>query len=68
MDPFHKRLKRIQGEPLEEDVDYTLPTLEWDVPIEPDEDYLKLLEDLETKGIPIPKRMYAQAAGMSLGL
>jgi len=60
MDPFHKRLKHVQGELLDEDVvDYLLPAVEWDVPLEPEESRKQLLEKLETVGIPIPKRFSA---------
>lgn len=47
------------------DADLLLPSVEWDKPLEPqaDLDYWDLLERLEQKGIPIPKRRWAQAAG-----
>lgn len=47
------------------DSDLIIPTVEWDKPLEPqaDLDYWDLLERLETKGIVVPKRKWAQAAG-----
>ncbi len=47
------------------DADLMIPTVEWDRPLEPhaDLDYWDLLERLEAKGIPVPKRKWAQAAG-----
>ena len=47
------------------DADLMIPTVEWDRPLEPhaDLDYWDLLERLEGKGIPVPKRKFAQAAG-----
>ncbi|KKN24931.1 hypothetical protein LCGC14_0889790, partial [marine sediment metagenome] len=47
------------------DADLMIPTVEWDKPLEPhaDLDYWDLLERLEQKNIPIPKRKWAQAAG-----
>lgn len=50
------------------DADLNIPSVEWDRPLEPhaDLDYWDLLERLEQKGIPIPRRKWAQAAGYNL--
>jgi len=50
------------------DSELLIPKVEWDRPLEPtaDVEYLELLERLEEKGIPIPKRKYAQVAGYDI--
>lgn len=50
------------------DADLIIPTVEWDKPLEPhaDLDFWDLLERLEQKGVPIPKRKWTQAAGYDL--
>ena len=45
-----------------------VPTFEWTKKLQPvaDENYLQILDMMEQKGLPITKRMYAAAAGISL--
>jgi hypothetical protein len=61
------RIARPKGRELA-DSELIIPRLEWDKPLAPiaDRDYLDLLEMLEEKGVPIPTRMWTQAAGFDV--
>jgi hypothetical protein len=60
------RYRNIFKEPSDEDLD--IPEWRWAKSLEPtmDEDYLRMLGDLEDHGVPIPLRDWAAAGGVDL--
>jgi len=48
--------------------EYNMPSILWERQLKPraDTDYLQILETLESKGIPIPLRLYAAAGGENI--